>query len=120
MTPKQDMARERTEWAEDRTRLAAERTFAGWLRTGLTIVVVAMGLQALFGPVQPTWLPKTIATVFLLGALTIFAAAWAEARASLRELDSHEAEAMSLWRITLLSGLLAVGTVAIGATLWLL
>ncbi len=120
MTPKQDLAKERTDWAEDRTRLAAERTFAGWVRTGLTIVIVAMGLQALFEPVDPTWLPRTISTSFLVAALLVFLGAWFEARKSCRNLAMHDAAAMPIRRITILSVLLSCGTVAIGVTLWLL
>ncbi len=120
MTPKQDMAQERTEWAEDRTLLAAERTFAGWIRTGLTTIVVALGLQAVFGPFAPTWAPKAVATLFLAIALGIFLAAWLEARATLRRLEAHSASAQSSWRITLLSVLLSLATIGTGVVLWLL
>ena len=115
-----DWAEDRTDWAEDRTRLAAERTFAGWVRTGLTAIVVALGLQAVFRPFEPTWMPKAVATAFLLTALVIFVAGWQEARRSCRAIDTHSADAQPLRRISVLSALLAVGTVGIGAVLWLL
>ena len=115
-----DWAEDRTDWAEDRTRLAAERTYAGWVRTGLTTVVVALALQAVFGPFEPTWIPKLVATAFLISALIIFIAAWEEARRSCHSLRTWDSAAQPAWRIAVLSALMAAGTVAIGVVLWLL
>lgn len=120
MTPKQKMAQERTDWAEDRTVLAAERTFAGWIRTGLTIIVVAIALQGVFGPAEPTWLPKGVASGFLAAALLVFAAAWSEARVSHRNFSTHDCRVQPMWRVNLLTALLVVATVLTGTVLWLL
>ncbi|SPJ25778.1 DUF202 domain-containing protein [Palleronia abyssalis] len=120
MNPKQKMARERTDWAEDRTILAAERTYAGWVRTGLTAVVVAIGLQALFRLEEPAWLPRAVASVFLLGALLVFLAGWSEARISHRNFKTHGCRVQPFWRITLLTVILALGTMGTAAVLWLL
>lgn len=57
-----DLASTRTDLAEDRTVLANERTFAGWMRTGLAAVGIGLGFNALFGKMEPEWLPKLIAT----------------------------------------------------------
>ncbi|WP_394227872.1 DUF202 domain-containing protein [Paracoccus marcusii] len=54
MVSKDQPAEDRTDLAEDRTILAVERTFSGWIRTGLATVAVAIGMQAVFGPFQPT------------------------------------------------------------------
>ena len=120
MNPKHELAQERTNWAEDRTILAAERTFAGWIRTGLTIVVVAIGLHALFRVAEPGWLPRTVATLFLVAAFFVFIAAWSEARVSHRNFTTHGCRVQPMWRITLLCALLATGTLGIGVVLWLL
>ncbi|SFG80760.1 putative membrane protein [Palleronia marisminoris] len=120
MNPKQELAEERTDWAEDRTILAAERTFAGWLRTGLTIAALAIGLQALFRAAEPTWLPKAVATLFLITAVLVFAAAWSEARRSHRNFSTHGCRVQPTWRISLLSALLIAGTLGTGGVLWLL
>ena len=69
------LAAERTDYAEDRTVLANERTFAGWLRTGLAAMGVGVGFNALFGRLEPDWVPKAIATLLLAIAIVIFFAA---------------------------------------------
>ena len=76
MTKSNEMARERTDWAEDRTILANERTYAGWMRTGMASVALALGLRALFGPFEPTWLPKLVASIFIGTGIMIFYLAW--------------------------------------------
>lgn len=43
---KNEMAKDRTDWAEDRTALANERTFAGWMRSVMAAVAIAMGPKA--------------------------------------------------------------------------
>ena len=70
----------KTELAEDRTVLANERTFAGWMRTGLAAIAVGVGFGALFRSMEPTWVPRLIATAFLL--LGAFIVLTAERRAS--------------------------------------
>ena len=70
-----DPATQKTLLAEDRTLLANERTFAGWMRTGLAAIGVGVGFSALFQTIQPFWVPRSIASVFLLlGASIVFAA----------------------------------------------
>ncbi|HEY9553776.1 DUF202 domain-containing protein [Allosphingosinicella sp.] len=39
--------------AEDRTVLANERTFAGWVRTGLATIAIGLGFSALFRQMEP-------------------------------------------------------------------
>ena len=63
---KNDLAEDRTDLAEDRTLLANERTFSGWARTALASIGIGIGFNALFKPVEPTWVAKAIATLFLL------------------------------------------------------
>ncbi len=43
----------RTDLAEDRTILANERTFAGWMRTALACVAIGVGFHALFPKLEP-------------------------------------------------------------------
>lgn len=113
-------AEDRTDWAEDRTLLANERTFAGWMRTGMGALAVAIGLKAVFGDFDPTWLAKAVASIFILIALLIFAAAAHEARKAQRRITSHDAEAQGARRMLILALLLSLGGLATGAILWLL
>lgn len=60
----------RTNWAHERTRLAKERTFAAWLRSGLSAVGVGLGLVKLLPSVEPRWMMQLIG-IFFIGAGTI-------------------------------------------------
>ncbi|MBS1303075.1 DUF202 domain-containing protein [Loktanella sp. SALINAS62] len=113
-------AEDRTDWAEDRTILAAERTYASWLRTGLTCIAIALGLQAVFGAVQPLGLAKLVASIFLCAALGIFWNAYRRARATLKILQSRDATPQSTRTYTVMTIILMAGTLATGVVLWLL
>ncbi|MCL3880970.1 DUF202 domain-containing protein [Marivita sp. GX14005] len=115
-----DYAENRTEWAEDRTVLANERTFAGWMRTGMASVAIALGLKALFGPYEPTWVPKAVATVFIVAALLIYVSAWRQANRTRESLSTHDANGQSRHHITVITVVFSLGTVATGIILWLL
>lgn len=111
-------AEDRTDWAEDRTILANERTFAGWLRTGMAAVAVAIGLRAVFRDADATWLPKGVATVFILAALVVFWSARRNAVKAQRRLNAHKAEIQTTRVFTLVAVTLSVGAVATGVVLW--
>jgi putative membrane protein len=117
---RQDWAEERTDWAEDRTLLANERTFAGWMRTGMTALAVAIGLQAVFGELQPTWAAKATATAFIIAAILIFAAAAQRSHTAQRRIESHDSAAQPAWRMTVLAVILSLGSVATGIVLWMI
>ena len=70
MSDRNELAEDRTHWAEDRTSLANERTFAGWMRTGMAAIGVAIGLKAVFGAFEPTWMAKAVASIFLAAIKT--------------------------------------------------
>ena len=71
--------------AEDRTILAAERTFASWLRTGLAFLSVGLGLQRFLRDQFPSWELRLIGAVLVLCAAASFAAAaWRDRRTRLR------------------------------------
>ncbi len=118
MTDKDEMAEDRTDWAEDRTILANERTFAGWMRTGMASLAVAIGLKAVFGAFDPTWVAKSVATVFVAIAVMIFWAAALQSRRAQKRIASHSASVQPHHRMTILAALLSFGSVAIGVILW--
>ncbi|QUL38977.1 YidH family protein [Erythrobacter sp. JK5] len=112
------MAENRTDWAEDRTLMANERTFAGWMRTGLAAAGIGLGFNALFGKLDPVWLPKTIATLFIVIGIFIF---WAAQRNGCRvkdRLDAHEAEPVAAMNIKLISGAMALGSASLAVSIW--
>lgn len=120
MTDKNDLAQERTDWAEDRTILANERTFAGWMRTGMASLAIAVGLKAVFGDFDPTWLAKSVATIFILAAVLIFWLAARQSRKAQDRIDSHSAAPQPPKHMELLATILSIGAISTGAILWFL
>ncbi len=113
-------AENRTDWAEDRTIMANERTFASWIGAGMGALGIAIGLQAVFGPFEPTWLAKLAATLFLVVALVLFWSARNNAHKTYDQLTEHAAEARKGRDFTGIALLLCLGTIAIGVVLWLI
>lgn len=118
MTDREEMAERRTNWAEDRTILANERTFSSWMGTGLGAVGVAIGLKAVFGDFEPTWAAKLVATVFLLVAILIYWTAARHARKTLDRLSDTDAEAVPSKNFRRLAAAMSIATVLTGAVLW--
>lgn len=109
----------RTAWAEDRTLMANERTYASWLRTGLALIGVALGLHALFGESSPAWLARALATGFLALAALVFLLAWRQARRALQRLHAHSTTAQPGWHLGLLSVLLSAAAAIAAILLWI-
>lgn len=117
---KQALAEDRTDWAEDRTVLANERTFAGWMRTGLGSLGMAIALQAIFGAAEPTWIARSVASLFVLVALVIFYSAWRSSGKMLERLEAHTAQPASKTHMGVIAGIMAIATLAAGAILWII
>lgn len=115
-----DLAQDRTDWAEDRTVLANERTYAGWMRTGLAAVGMGLAFNAIFRATEPTWLAKSVATVFVAIGVFIFWNAWRHACRVKARLESHAAEPLPTSRLGIITGVFIFGSVALGAVLWIL
>ncbi|MFD2738213.1 DUF202 domain-containing protein [Sulfitobacter aestuarii] len=120
MSDKNDLAENRTDWAEDRTILANERTFAGWMRTGMASLAVAIGLKAVFGAFDPTWVAKAAATIFVIAAVYIFWAAHDTATKTLERLNDHHANAQPNRRMKAMAVVFSIASFAVGAILWML
>ena len=112
------MAKVRTEWAEDRTILANERTFSAWMGMGLGAVGIAIGLKAVFGATDPTWVAKLVASLFLGIAILIYWLAQRQACKTLARLRQRDAEAMPKQSFSLLATIMTLATIAVGAVLW--
>ena len=115
-----DLARVRTDFAEDRTVLANERTFGSWLRTVLGCIGIGLGFNALFGKIEPLWVPRAIATAFLLIAIIIFVAAERRACIVIHRLHTHEVETVKIGVLRLITMVIVAATAALIAALWLL
>ena len=113
-------AAERTALAQDRTLLANERTFAGWMRTSLAAVAIGIGFNALFQTMEPNWVPKAIATIFLTIGIFVMLAAERRACAVVERLKPHEIKTFRIVNLRLVSWSISLATVALIAALWLL
>lgn len=115
-----DLAQDRTDLAEDRTLLAHERSFAGWVRTGMAAVGIGVGFNALFQTLEPSWVPKAIATIFLMIAVFVFLSAERRACRAISRLEAHRIAALAPVRLRLMTWALASATVALGVAIWVL
>jgi putative membrane protein len=115
-----DLARMRTDFAEDRTVLANERTFGSWMRTGFAAIGIGLGFHALFGRIEPLWLPRAIATAFLVIAIIIFLAAERRACVVIRRLHTHKVETVKIGVVRLITIVTVAATLALIAAIWLL
>lgn len=113
-------ARKRTEWAEDRTVLANERTFGSWLRTGFGAIGIGLGFNALFGRIDPHWVPRAIATAFLLIAVIMFVAAERRACMVIHRLHTHQVETVKISVLRLITIVTVGATIALIGAIWLL
>lgn len=112
-------AASRTELAEDRTVLANERTFAGWMRTSLASVAIGVGFHALFPAMSPSWVPRAIATAFLLLAVVIIVMAERRAAAVMDRLSAHIVVTVKPMNLRTLAGAIAAGAIALICAIWL-
>lgn len=87
----------RTAWAERRTALSSERTFAAWTRTALSCIGVGLAATKLFGDLEPRWLLRVLAVgLVALGVLTL-AFGFHSYRKSARDLENSGEHTLSLW-----------------------
>jgi putative membrane protein len=115
-----DLARMRTDFAEDRTVLANERTFASWTRTGFAAIGIGLGFHALFGRIEPLWFPRAIATAFLVIATIVFLAAERRSCVVIRRLHTHKVETVKIGVVRLITIVTVAATLALIAAIWLL
>jgi putative membrane protein len=116
---KTQLAEDRTDLAEDRTVLANERTYGGWMRTGFAAVALGVGFNALFERMEPAWIPKGIATTFLLIAIFIFVSAERRSVKIMERLHTHKVTTFGLGNLRILSIGAIAATLALVAALWL-
>jgi putative membrane protein len=110
----------RTELAEDRTVLANERTFAGWMRTSLACIAIGVGFHALFGKVEPAWLPRLIASAFLVLAMLVIILAERRAAAVIERLESHVVTTARRMNLRLFTAIVSLGAGVFALAIWLL
>ena len=110
----------RNDLAEDRTILANERTFAGWVRTALACIALGIGFHVLFQKMQPAWLPRGIATAFLLLAILLVVLAEWRAAAVTKRLGTHIVSTARPMNLRIIAAIVALGAAALIGAIWLI
>lgn len=86
----------------------------------MAAVGIGLGFNALFEVLEPAWIPKAIASTFLLIAIFIFVSAERRACGILARLEAHKIKALRPIKMRLMTGGLVVATVALGGAIWAL
>ena len=110
----------RTALSEDRTILANERTFAGWMRTSLACLAIGVGSHALARELEPWWLPPLIATAFLLLAAIVMVLAERRATAVMKRLSAHIVVTAKPLNLRLFTTVICIAAAAIAVGLWVI
>ena len=116
----EELAEERTDWAEDRTILAIERTFAGWMRTAFAAIGIGLGFRVLFGELDPPWLAKAMGTGFIAFGAVFAIGAERRAAKSLAKLRAHAVDGLDTPNLRWIAWLVAFGAALLIAGLWIL
>lgn len=106
--------------AEDRTVMANERTFAGWTRTGVSMVGLALGTHYVLGQTEPAWLAKMPAMGLILLSLFVYWAAWQKSRKTFNRLREHATQSLGEHEITTTAVGLAIVSTLIGGLIWMI
>jgi len=110
----------RTDLAEDRTILANERTFAGWMRTGLATVGIGLAFNAVFNKIEPAWVARAIASLFVITGILIFYVAQRKSCEVLERMESHEIQPIKTINMRVIAGLMALASTSLLTAIWFL
>ncbi len=109
-----------TRLAADRNILAAERTYAAWVRTGLFALASGVGARALLDGVLPDWLVRADASLLIaFSAFCFGAAAWRQTQPGPSPPLPYVARIPGALLIAV-NGFLALVSIAALAGIWLM
>ena len=117
---KDELGEMRTRWSEHRTLLAIERSFARWMGAGLACLGLALGLQAMFGVTEPTWIAKSAASLLVIIAIYAFQGGLFRLRRSNDRLANDVSESNSDFKMGWIAHALSFGSLGIGLVVWLI
>jgi putative membrane protein len=117
---RRELAEDRTNFAEDRTVMALERTFAGWMRTSFAALGIGIAFHALFGELQPPWLARAIATLFVILGAAIAMGAARRASHSFERLSPHKINGPAVPRLRWVAYAVVTASLLLAASFWLI
>jgi putative membrane protein len=94
-----ELAEQRTDWAQERTLLAKQRTFGSWLRSGLSSVAVGFGAAEFLGDLEPQWLVKTASALLVVAGAVIFVIGFFGYRSTFHKLLEEGVQGVAPWII---------------------
>jgi putative membrane protein len=89
------------------------------MRTSFGSVAIGVGFHALFGELQPNWLPRAIATAFLLLAIALILLAERRAAAVTRRLSPHMIVTARPVNLRLFAAIIVFASLVLIAAIWL-
>ena len=103
-----------TDLGRDRTILANERTYAAWIRTGLTSLGVGLAVERFMPGVAPPYSIRTIASLLILISFAaFFIASWRHINRNLSDVG-----AIPTWVTILISFALIVSALIAFVGIW--
>ena len=105
-----ELSVERTYESHERTGLALERTLAAWLRTGLTMIGVGLGVAKLLPDSTDLWLARILGIALICGGGVVFLLGYHTYRRSLHDLIVAGYDLAPEWLIISVAGVLFFST----------
>ncbi|WMJ73909.1 DUF202 domain-containing protein [Cytophagaceae bacterium ABcell3] len=93
---RQELAGDRTEWAQQRTLLAKERTFSAWIRTGISSMIAGLGIAEFLTAVDYAILARILAVILIVTGGTIYVIGFFSYKNALKELAEMGIRSTSL------------------------
>lgn len=115
----QELAEDRTELAEDRTLMAVERTMASWMGASMGAIGVGLGFRAIFGEIEPSWVPRLMASFFMVLAIIIVQGARRRACKAITRLSSHMVDPPDSRGLMLAAHGISAGAAMLTVGIWL-
>lgn len=100
--------------------MAIERTMASWMGASFGAIGVGLGFRALFARIEPEWLPKLIASAFMVLAIVLVLSAERRACNALARMSAHAVDAPSSPGLKMSAYGIAFGAFLLIPALWFL
>jgi len=108
----------RDDLSKDRTVLANERTYAAWIRTGLAALVTGLGIAKFTFDILPIFTIRIVAALLIGFSASIFLlAAWRYSHLHVR-MENLDVDTLPLFAVRALSLVLAACSMISLASLW--
>lgn len=114
-----ELAEDRTDLAEDRTIMAVERTMASWMGSGMGLIGLGLGLRALFGEFSPSWVPKLMATFFMILAIVVVQGAKRRMCGAINRMHANWVKEPSTKGLEIVATGISAGAIMVGVGIWL-